>query len=369
MIFLLFSVLSTNVKAMDTPNDAGKSISIYFKDVPQNLKYIKIYRKTHGEKFTLIDSLKKAKEEYQDKKVTNGIPYDYKIDVVAVNSHLEDTTQEFLVENIIPQAQWFNKTRINVLVFTIIFSIIILGMIRIARGGRELFIRKIPALDSIDEAVGRSTEMGKPVLFVPGLTGVTDPGALASLTILGRVAKKVAEYETTLLMPNFDPVVMTAAQEVVKESYIEAGKPDAYQEKNIMYLTTEQFGYTAGVDGMMVREKPGAIFLQGYFFAESLILAETGHSVGAIQIAGTIAKEQLPFFVAACDYTLIGEEMLAASSYISREPMMLGTIKGEDYSKLIIMLIIGFSVVIGTIGYLAHSSGILNWFNNFVGWF
>ena len=361
---LIFILLSLNVNVMDTPNDGGKSISIYFKNIPQTLKYVKIYRKTNGEKFTLIDSLKKAKEEYQDKKVDNGIPYDYKIDVV-----LQDTVLEFIANNIVASPQWFNKTRMNVLVFTIIFSVIILGMIRIARGGKELFIRKIPALDSIDEAVGRSTEMGKPVLFVPGLTGVTDAGGLASLTILGRVAKKVAEYESTLIMPNYDPVVMTAAQEVVKQAYTEAGKPDAYQEKNIMYLTTEQFGFAAGVDGMMVREKPGAIFLQGYFFAESLILAETGHSIGAIQIAGTIAKEQLPFFVAACDYTLIGEEMLAASSYISKDPMMLGTIKGEDYSKLIIMAIIGFSVLVGTIGYLAHSSGLLNWFNNFVGWF
>ena len=361
---LILILLSLNVNVMDTPNDGGKSISIYFKDVPENLNYIKIYRKTNGKDFVLIDSLKEAKEEYQDKKVKNGIPYNYKIDVV-----LQDTTLGFTANNIISKPQWFNKTRMNVFVFTIILSIIILGMLHLARGGKELFIRRIPALDSIDEAVGRSTEMGKSVFFIPGLTGLTDAGALASLTILSRVAKKVAEYGTTLVMPNYDPIVMTAAREVVKQSYTEAGKPDAYQERNIMYLTSEQFGYAAGVDGMMVREKPGAIFFQGYFFAESLILAETGHSVGAIQIAGTTATAQLPFFVAACDYTLIGEEMLAASSYISKDPIMLGTIKGEDYSKLVIMAIIGFSAIVGTLGYLIHNTGLLTWFNDFVGWF
>ena len=361
---LIFILLSLNINVIDTPNDGGKSISIYFENIPENLNYIKIYRKTGEEGFALIDSLKKAKEEYQDKKVNNGIPYDYKIDVA-----LQDTTLEFVANNIISKPQWFNKTRTNVLIFTLIFSIIILGMLSLAKGGKELFIRRIPALDSIDEAVGRSTEMGKPVFFIPGLTGLTDAGALASITILSRVAKKVAEYETSLIMPNYDPIVMTAAREVVKQAYTEAGKPDAFKEGNIMYLTSEQFGYAAGVDGMMVRQKPGAIFFQGYFFAESLILAETGHSVGAIQIAGTTATAQLPFFVAACDYTLIGEEMLAASSYISRDPIMLGTIKGEDYSKLIIMAIIGFSVIVGTIGHLAHTNVLLNWFNNFVAWF
>ena len=54
----------------------------------------------------------------------------------------------------------------------------------------------------------------------------------------------------------------------------------------------------------------------GAFYAESLILAETGNSVGAIQIAGTAMPTQLPFFVAACDFTLIGEEFFAASAYL-----------------------------------------------------
>ena len=84
----------------------------------------------------------------------------------------------------------------------------------------------------------------------------------------------------------------------------------------------------------MVRERPEAVFLLGTFYAESLILAETGHAIGAIQIAGTKETSQLPFFVAACDYTLIGEELFAASSYLSREPVMLGSLKGQDLAKI-----------------------------------
>ena len=72
------------------------------------------------------------------------------------------------------------------------------------------------------------------------------------------------------------------------------------------------------------------MFLRGLFYAESLILAETGNSVGAIQIAGTSEAAQLPFFVAACDYTLIGEELFAASAYLTGEPQQLGSLKGQD---------------------------------------
>jgi hypothetical protein len=79
------------------------------------------------------------------------------------------------------------------------------------------------------------------------------------------------------------------------------------------------------------------MFYIGSFYAESLILAEIGNAAGAIQIAGTAQPSQLPFFVTACDYTLLGEEMFAASAYLSKEPRLLGSLKGQDYVKAAIL--------------------------------
>ena len=136
---------------------------------------------------------------------------------------------------------------------------------------------------------------------------------------------------------------MTTARETVEAAYLGEGRPDAYNEDNIYYLTDEQFGYTAGVQGVMVREEPAAGFYMGAFYAESLILAETANSIGAIQVAGTAMPSQLPFFVAACDYTLIGEEFFAASAYLSNDPEQLGSLKGQDVGKVIaaVLLIVG----------------------------
>jgi len=124
----------------------------------------------------------------------------------------------------------------------------------------------------------------------------------------------------------------------VSTTDLEAGRPDAYQRENVRYITDDQFGFVAGVDGIMMRDKPAANFYLGTFYAESLILAETGHSIGAIQIAGTAMPSQLPFFIAACDYTLIGEELFAASAYLSREPRLLGSLLGKDWGKVIILI-------------------------------
>ena len=157
------------------------------------------------------------------------------------------------------------------------------------------------------------------------------------LNILGEVAKRTAKYGTPLIVPNTDPIVYTVAREIVKESYTSAGRPDAFTQDIVFFVTDQQFAYAAAVDGIMTREKPATNFLIGMFFAESLILAETGAATGAIQIAGTDAVAQLPFFITACDYTLIGEELYAASAYLSREPLLLGATKAQDYSKAIIV--------------------------------
>jgi hypothetical protein len=99
----------------------------------------------------------------------------------------------------------------------------------------------------------------------------------------------------------------------------------------------------------MVREKPATCLYLGAFFAESLILAETGNSIGAIQIAGTARPGQLPFFVAACDYTLIGEELFAASAYLSGDPKQLGSLKGQDVAKSVAMIAIIIGVITVTL--------------------
>ena len=103
------------------------------------------------------------------------------------------------------------------------------------------------------------------------------------------------------------------------------------------YVAGEQFAYTATVNGYMMRERPAANIFMGAFYAESLLLTETGNAAGSIQIAGTAQPEQLPFFIAACDYTLMGEELFAASAYLSHEPLMLGGLKGQDFMKVLIL--------------------------------
>ncbi|MEE3260090.1 MAG: DUF6754 domain-containing protein [Candidatus Latescibacterota bacterium] len=243
----------------------------------------------------------------------------------------------------------FNNAKTNNLVLCLVFSGLILGYIGVARR-RELKIRRIAGLEALDEALGRATEMGKPVLFIHGLRDMSQIPTIAAVNILGRVARRTAEYDTALRVVASDPVVMSVSQETVKASYIEAGRPDAFNPDHVFVASTEQFSYAAAVEGIMVRERPAAHIMMGYFYAESLLLAETGSTTGAIQIAGTDAFTQLPFFVTTCDYTLLGEELYAASAYLSGEPRLLGSLKGQDGGKAILLAVLILGTLLATLG-------------------
>ena len=223
---------------------------------------------------------------------------------------------------------------INIMAGTLIY------FIRLALRGEDFYLRSIPGLKAVEEAVGRSTEMGKPVLYVPGIMDMDQVETVAGVIILGHVSKMTARYETSLNVPVSRSIVMKAGREIVRESYTMEGRPDLFQDDMVHYLTDDQFAYAAGVNGIMVREKPAACLYMGKFYAESLILAETGNSIGAIQIAGTASQAQIPFFVTACDYTLIGEEFFAASAYLSQKPELLGGLKGQDMLKVFVTAVI-----------------------------
>lgn len=248
-----------------------------------------------------------------------------------------------------PIANWLDKNKLLALFASIIFGIMVFFFVGKARKGHDLYIRPIAGIHEIDNAIGRATEMGRPILYIMGLGGLSDIAVIASLGILSQVAKKAAEYDTKLIVPCYDYIVMPVAQEIVREAHYEAGRPDSYDKNNVFYLTHVQFAYVAGVNGIMIREKVATNFFLGSFAAEALLMTETGNTIGSIQIAGSDAVTQIPFFITTCDYTLIGEEFYAASAYLNRNPMQLGTLKAQDYFKFLILSFIIIGTFLSTI--------------------
>ena len=281
-------------------------------------------------------------DRFLDTTAETGTPYYYTV-LASDGTLLSSPTKTGPVRGV---SNFFQPARTSVLVLALVFFVMVLIFTRLAERGADLFVRRIPGLNAIEEAVGRATEMGRPVLYVPGIGEIDNIMTIASLNILSHVAKITARYETPLIVPTARAVVMSAAEEVVKQAHAEVGQPDTYNPDNIRYLSDAQFAFAGAVNGIMLREKPAANLYLGAFWAESLLLAETGFEAGAIQVAGTAMVSQLPFFVTACDYTLLGEELYAASAYLSKEPKLLGGLKGSDWMKILIIALMALGVVL-----------------------
>ncbi len=346
----------TMLSAVDNPNDKGGAMLISWElsvDDADLKSYFVMRSDTKVGGFEQVGEAVRGNSSYVDNKVEDDKEYYYYVNSVKQYTDF-DGNEAFAgagsqsVGPIVSSAQWFNMARVYCLFFVLLVSGAIMFYINKAKSGAEIYVRKIAGIDAVDEAVGRATEMGRKIFFIPGIQDMNDVQTIAGIAILGRVGELAAQYETWLEVPVSKSLVMVTARETLKEAYTKVGRPDAFNQDQVHYLTDDQFGYAAAIDGMVVREKPATIFYMGAFFAESLILAETGNAAGAIQIAGTAMPSQLPFFVASCDYTLLGEELFAASAYLSKEPRQLGSLKGQDFGKLIFMTAIILGVLIET---------------------
>jgi len=266
--------------------------------------------------------------------------------------------------SIIAATSWIQLDRLPGLIAVLVLVSMFAFLAVRARRGAKLFLRPIAALSAIDDAVGRSAEMGRPVLYAPGLESVTSPVTLASMGILSRVAEKSAQLHTRVKVPNYDPLTWPVAQEIVRRAFAKAGRADAFRPDDVPYLTSRSFTYAAAVSGTMVRERTAANLFIGHFFSEYLILAETGASTGAVQIGGTDSVAQLPFVIATCDETMIGEELFAAAALVGDDPMSRSTIKAHDWFKLLIIASIGLGVLLklsldeGALSSLLSSLGV-----------
>lgn len=232
--------------------------------------------------------------------------------------------------------------------------------IYVARRGRPVFVRRIAGLDELDDALGRATEMGRPIIFSPGFGDLGQMSTYAGLACLEYAVRRAARFGIRVIVPVAGATMFPVTQDIVRDAYTAEGKPELYRPEDVLYLSGDQNAFAAAVTGIMERQRIGAAFYFGSYGFESLLLAETGQRVGAIQVAATDSFFQVPFFIAACDYTIIGEELYAAGAYLSREPTMLGSLSGQDYGKVVvgILLIAG---ILTALGYaLAGHTGTFN---------
>lgn len=239
-------------------------------------------------------------------------------------------------------------------IFLIMTAMVLLYIMR-ASAGKLPKIRRIPALDGLNEAIGRCTEMGRTLHYTPGRWGLTDPQyapeTIAGMSILADVSTSVAKYGVSMICTVASQELIPMAEGLIRNAYLAENRLGLYENDTVRFIPGGGgLAYFAGVMAVLEREKCGANIMVGGFLIEALLFAEVGFTQGAIQVAGTTEISAIPFFVTVCDYTLIGEEIFSAAAQLSGDPVQQGSIGGEDLCKFLIIGLILAVVFMATLG-------------------
>lgn len=254
-----------------------------------------------------------------------------------------------------------NGSFFDSLIFAIIFLVSIV-LIERGRRGKAIQLNRPPALDAIDDLVGRCTEMGKPLHWTSGFVGLEYTGwgliTLASIAIANYVAKLCARVGTPLICSVCMPSTYAVVEETVKEAYISEGKGDITPD--VRYISPEQMAYAAGVMRIIATERPAANIAVGGIGEECLMLIEPAAEIGAVQLAGTVAYPSNCYMLAICEYNLIAEECYVAGAILSKNKTLMGAIGAQDIMKFGVIALIVIGAVLTTFG-------IANWLVDFMG--
>jgi hypothetical protein len=153
-----------------------------------------------------------------------------------------------------------------------------------------------------------------------------------------------------LIVANADYNVHQVTVDVVKSAYKKAGREDLYKDDSVRYISTRQFAYAAGVMGLLRRERPALNVFVGDYQAEALEIAEAGRTDAIAQFGGTSNVDQVPFFMATCDQTLVGEELYTAQGYLTNDADAISKLVGPDAGKVLAILLIAAGAILVTLG-------------------
>jgi len=239
--------------------------------------------------------------------------------------------------------------RFEFILFMLTLAFIYIG-IWLARKGTTLQIKRISCVDALEEAVGRASEMGTPVWYGTGNAGLDGQYAtmnIAALSILGRVAELCGKYGVYLQYMCNIPHMLPISRDLIKEGYTKGGRPEMYEDNMSIYVGASQSALVAATQGYLLEQKPSVVMIFGATMYEMLNTLAFGSRVGAMMLAGTPRLYYQSATLLAADYQLIGEELYAAGAMVSGNPIEVGSIQGEDWSKLVVLLLlIIFAIVV-----------------------
>ena len=220
------------------------------------------------------------------------------------------------------------------------------------RAGHEVFLRRIPALDRIPDWVNQAVESGRKIhisLGTGGLTGSTAATTLAGLAGLDYLANQGCASGAPPLVTVADPMVLLAAQDVLRKAHIRHGREDDYRATQVEMVAPQPAVYAMGASTHLRSDVTAANMMIGSFGTEALWLAEAGAKNKVTQVGGTDDPQAMALLLAATDAPIVGEEVFAVPAYLHRTPAYVASLQAQDVMRVGIVLLILVAVLLRTL--------------------
>lgn len=215
-------------------------------------------------------------------------------------------------------------------------------------------LRRLPQIDVIDELVARAVEMKRELWLLTGSGTLTDafvlPGILSTFGITAYVTEQCAKYGAKIHHICRLPIAYNIHFEIMREAYEKAGKLEEFDPLETIIYIPSGSGRPYVLNESW-RRKPASAILCGTWYHQTIIFCEGLQRAGAMTLGGTDTTHNIPFMVAANNYSMIGEEMYAMSAYLSEDKTLGNSLVGQDLGKYLVIAVTIIGVILSAAGY------------------
>jgi hypothetical protein len=232
-------------------------------------------------------------------------------------------------------------------------GMIVFSVLERRRSGYQL--RRIPAFARLSRAIGLSVEDGSRLHLSIGrgsLTGPESAAALAGLSMLERIARRIGVSDRPPVVTSGDGALSILSRNTLESAY-KAIEEGAQYDPNAGRLSgITPFSYVAGTLPLIFDEKVSTNVIAGHFGGEVALLTDAGERSGSLTLGGTDSLPGQAVLYATAQEPLIGEELYAGGAYLRAGGMHIASLRVQDIFRWILVLVI-------LLGSIAKLAGVL----------
>ena len=249
----------------------------------------------------------------------------------------------------------------NVLVLTTISIILLVSLLlavltlRLRRAEASAGRRAMAGIDRLAKQTGQAVESGSRLHLSLGqgeLHEATVASSAAGLAILDALAADSCASDTPPLVTVGAGTLLPAGQDSLRAAYRQAGRARDFWPGDVHFVApvTSPAIYAAGVASTIHNNELSSNVLVGRFGAEIVLATEAAAQKQLEQLIGSDDPAGLAIGSMSSGELLVGEELLAAPSYLNPQPVQQASLITQDILR---WLVAGALVVAAIIGLLS----------------